>query len=59
MRSIFVFLVVLLAAVLSPTVSAQCKDSVAETSKLVPTTATTDKGEVNQAVLMLRNNPLP
>ncbi len=51
MRNSLFFLIVLLAVVFSPTVSAQCKDSVVGTWKLISTTATTDKGEVNKAVL--------
>jgi hypothetical protein len=50
MRSSLFFLVVL-AVVFSPTVSGQCKDSVVGTWKLVSTTATTDKGDVDKAVL--------
>jgi lipocalin-like protein len=37
--------------VFSSTANAQCKDSVVGTWKLVSDTATTDKGEVNKAVL--------
>lgn len=51
MRSSLVFPVVLLAVVFSPTVSAQCKDSIVGTWRLISTTATTDKGDVNKAVL--------
>jgi hypothetical protein len=52
MRSRLIFQGVLLAVVFSPTVSAQCKDSIVGTWKLVSTTATTTgKGDVNKAVL--------
>jgi hypothetical protein len=50
MRSSWVFLVVL-AVVFSSTVHAQCKDSVVGTWKLVSVKATTDKGDVDKAVL--------
>jgi len=51
MKSSLFSLIALLAAVFSPTMSAQCKDSLVGTWKLVSTTATTDKGDVNKAVL--------
>jgi Lipocalin-like domain len=51
MRSISVFLVSVLALVFSSTVNAQCKDSVVGTWKLVSTTTTDDKGDVNKAPL--------
>jgi hypothetical protein len=51
MRSSLAVPVVLFAVVFSPTVSAQCKDSIVGTWKLVSTTATTEKGDVNKAVL--------
>jgi Lipocalin-like domain len=51
MRSSLFLRVLLLAIVFSPAVSAQCKDSVVGTWRLVSTTATTDKGEVDKAVL--------
>lgn len=51
MKSSLFFLIALLAFVFSPTMSAQCKDSLVGTWKLVSTTATNDKGDVNQAVL--------
>jgi hypothetical protein len=51
MRSSLGFSVMLLAIVVSPTVSAKCKDSIVGTWRLVSTTATTDKGDVNKAVL--------
>ena len=51
MRSGLFLLVVILAIVFSPAVGAQCKDSVVGTWKLVSTTATTEKGDVDTAVL--------
>ncbi|MFY9527720.1 MAG: lipocalin-like domain-containing protein [Candidatus Acidiferrales bacterium] len=51
MRNSIVVLVAALAAVFSSTASAQCKDSIVGTWKLVSVTSTTDKGEVNRAVL--------
>ena len=51
MKSGFFFLIAFLAGAFSLTVSAQCKDSLVGTWKLVSTTATTDKGDVNKAVL--------
>ena len=50
MRSSLVFLVVLVVA-FSSSVHAQCKDSVVGTWKLVSVKGTTDKGDVNKAVL--------
>ena len=51
MKSSLFSLIALLVVVLSPRVSAQCKDSLVGTWKLVSTIATTDKGDVNKAVL--------
>ena len=51
MRSSLVFLVSVLPVVFSSTANAQCKDSVVGTWKLVSVTATTDKGDVDKAVL--------
>ena len=52
MRSVsLVFLTLVLAVTFSPTVNAQCKDSVVGTWRLVSNTATPDKGEANKAVL--------
>ena len=51
MKSRTVFLVSVLAGIFSSTGNAQCKDSVVGTWKLVSSTATTDNGEVNKAVL--------
>ena len=51
MKSSLFFLIALLAFVFSPTMSAQCKDSLVGTWKLVSITATTDKGDVDKAVL--------
>jgi hypothetical protein len=51
MRSSLVFLASVLAVVFSSTVNAQCKDSVVGTWKLVSVKATTDKGDVDKAVL--------
>jgi hypothetical protein len=45
------FLTPVLAVTFSPFVNAQCKDSVVGTWRLVSNTVTTDKGEVNKAVL--------
>jgi len=46
-----VFLVSVLAAAFASTVSAQCKDSVVGTWRLVSVAARTDKGDVDKAVL--------
>ena len=46
-----VFLTLVLAVTYSPTVNAQCKDSVVGTWKLVSVKATTDKGDVDKVVL--------
>jgi len=51
MRNGLVFLVSILVGVFSPAVNAQCKDNVVGTWKLVSDTATTEKGDVNKAVL--------
>ena len=51
MKSSLFSLIAILAAVSSPTMSAQCKDSLVGTWKLVSVKATTDKGDVDKAVL--------
>src|ERR1700693_3901234 len=51
MKSGTVFFVSVLVGIFSSTGNAQCKDSVVGTWKLVSNTATTDKGEVDKAVL--------
>jgi Lipocalin-like domain len=51
MRSSLFLLVVILPIFFSPAVGAQCKDSVVGTWKLVSATATTEKGDVDTAVL--------
>ena len=51
MRSSLVFLGSVLAVVFSSTVNAECKDSVVGTWKLASDTATTEKGDVDKAVL--------
>jgi hypothetical protein len=49
MKSSIIFLVSVLAVAFSSTATAQCKDSVVGTWKLVSNTASTDKGDVNKA----------
>jgi hypothetical protein len=49
MKNCMVVLLVILVIVFSSTASAQCKDSVVGTWKLVSNTATTEKGDVNKA----------
>ena len=51
MRNGLVFLVSILVGVFSPAVNAQCKDSVVGTWRLVSVKGTTDKGDVDKAVL--------
>lgn len=51
MKSSLFSLIAIFAAFSSSTVSAQCKDSLVGTWRLVSTTATTDKGDANKAVL--------
>jgi len=51
MRSSFIFIVSILAVGFSLTANAQCKGSIVGTWRLVSVTATTDKGDVDKAVL--------
>jgi hypothetical protein len=51
MKSSLIFLVSILVVVFSSTANAQCKGSLVGTWKLVSVTATTDKGDVDKAVL--------
>jgi hypothetical protein len=51
MRRTFVLRVAILSLALSPVANAQCKESVVGAWKLVSVTATSDKGEVDKAVL--------
>jgi hypothetical protein len=51
MRNILIFLVTVLAAGFSSQVNVQCNENVVGTWKLVSVTATTDKGEMDKAVL--------
>ena len=46
-----VFIVTVLAVIFSPDATARCKDSVVGTWNLVSVKATTDKGDVDKAVL--------
>jgi Lipocalin-like domain len=51
MKTSLIFLVSILVVVFSSTANAQCKGSLVGTWKLVSVTATTDKGDVDKAVL--------